>query len=68
MIRNLWRSACGVMIAAPLALGAVPFLNTVPVAHAETSCTWNWGIKQSFRSYIKGNIARGGWGSQRYRL
>ena len=63
MIRNLWRSACGVMIAAPLALGAVPFLNTVPVAHAETSCTWYWGIKQSFRSYIKGNIARGGWGA-----
>ncbi|AJI79407.1 HtaA domain-containing protein [Corynebacterium singulare] len=63
MIRNLWRSACGVMIAAPLALGAVPFLNSAPVAHAETSCTWNWGIKQSFRSYIKGNIARGGWGA-----
>ncbi|TVU56140.1 hypothetical protein FQK23_10090 [Corynebacterium aurimucosum] len=63
MIRNLWRSACGVIIAAPLALGAVPFFNTVPVAHAETSCTWNWGIKQSFRSYIKGNIARGGWGA-----
>lgn len=51
------------MIATPLAFGAAPLLHTVPVAQADTSCTWNWGIKQSFRSYIKGKIARGGWGA-----
>ncbi|WOH93759.1 HtaA domain-containing protein [Corynebacterium urealyticum] len=63
MTRNLWRSAVSVMIATPLAFGAAPLLHTVPVAQADTSCTWNWGIKQSFRSYIKGKIARGGWGA-----
>lgn len=36
---------------------------TPQTAHAAENCTWNWGIKQSFRNYIKGNIAHGSWGA-----
>lgn len=63
MIRKLWRSAFGVIVAAFLMAGFAPLLSSTPVAHADEACTWNWGLKQSFRSYIKGNIARGGWGA-----
>ena len=63
MIRKLWRSAFGVIVAAFLMTGFAPLLSSTPVAHADEACTWNWGIKQSFRSYIKGPIAHGGWGA-----
>ncbi len=63
MVRKLWRSAFGVVVAAFLMAAFAPLLSSTPVAHADEACTWNWGLKQSFRSYIKGNIARGGWGA-----
>lgn len=41
------------LVGLPLALA--------PQAHAQEGCAFNWGIKQSFRSYIKGPVAKGGW-------
>lgn len=34
-----------------------------PAAHAAEHCTFNWGIKQSYRNYIQGPVAKGGWGA-----
>ena len=63
MIGKLWKSAFGIIVAAFLVAAFAPLLSSAPVAHADESCTWKWGIKQSFRSYVKGNIAHGGWGA-----
>jgi Htaa len=49
----------GVLVVAPAAGAATP-------APASASCTvqggtLTWGVKESFRSYISGSIAKGGW-------
>lgn len=43
------------LLGAPLAFA--------PAAHAQSNCSFNWGIKQTYRNYIKGNIAKGNWDS-----
>ena len=42
------------------ALVALPMVGPSP-AQAQEGCAFNWGVKQSYRAYIKGNIARGHW-------
>lgn len=41
------------LVGLPLALA--------PQADAQEGCAFNWGVKQSFRSYIKGSTAKGSW-------
>lgn len=45
-----------------LPLLALP-VTTAPVAHAQSTCSFQWGVKQTFRSYIQGPIAKGNWNS-----
>ncbi|MCS4535894.1 HtaA domain-containing protein [Corynebacterium sp. HS2168-gen11] len=45
-----------------LPLLALP-VTTAPVAHAQSTCSFQWGVKQAFRSYIQGPIAKGNWNS-----
>ena len=53
--RILGTLAASTLIALPsVALNA-------PVASAAGTCSWNWGIKQSYRSYIQGQVAKGQW-------
>lgn len=53
--RILGTLAASALIALPsVALNA-------PVASAAGTCSWNWGIKQSYRSYIQGQVAKGKW-------
>ncbi len=58
-IRRLWAAALTLlMVISGLALGVAP---ANAAAGDVTSATLDWGIKQSFRSYISGFIAHGGW-------
>lgn len=48
-----------------LSLGSLSALAVAftPTAHAAEQCSFNWGIKQSYRNYIQGPVAKGGWGA-----
>ncbi|WP_426717782.1 HtaA domain-containing protein [Corynebacterium auriscanis] len=53
-------------VAAVSALFCAPLAATIvatPVAFAAGSCDFSWGIKQSYRQYIQGPVAKGGWGA-----
>lgn len=55
----------GFMAAAILAVTPTVTAELVapPQAHAAGDCAFNWGVKETFRKYIKGQVARGGWGA-----
>lgn len=60
--------ALGVLLAAPAAGAATipPAAASVVTATTESACTvtggtLTWGLKESFRSYISGSIAKGSW-------
>lgn len=61
------RAAAASAVAAIAALGiAAPAHAAVPAAVSEGACVvtvadGSWGVKESFRAYISGNIARGDW-------
>lgn len=48
-----------------ISLGSLSAMSVAfaPAAHAAEHCTFNWGIKQSYRNYIQGPVAKGGWGA-----
>ncbi len=53
----------GALLLAPTAVGAAPAQATVAPATgcAVTGGSMQWGVKESFRSYISGSIANGSW-------
>ncbi|WJY88845.1 HtaA domain-containing protein [Corynebacterium confusum] len=58
-----FRTSAAVAAAGALAFApAAAFTVATPAAHAAGTCEFNWGIKQSYRAYIQGNVAKGGWG------
>ncbi|MCS4491452.1 HtaA domain-containing protein [Corynebacterium sp. ES2715-CONJ3] len=62
--KGLVRSTAKSLVVIPALLGLL-FLSAptamVPEAAAQTTCAMNWGVKKSFREYIVGPIAQGGW-------
>lgn len=52
----------GALVLTPAAAGATPVGAETSAAGCEvTGGTMNWGMKESFRSYISGSIANGSW-------
>lgn len=56
--RSMAMGAATTLICAPI----VATIGDTPVAFATSTCEFNWGIKQSYRQYIQGPVAKGGWG------
>lgn len=62
-LRTLSRRAVASIFALSLTSLSALAVAFVPHAHAAEQCSFNWGIKQSYRNYIQGPVARGGWGA-----
>lgn len=61
--RSFGRTSTAVAATSVLAFAPVAFTTVAtPVASAAGTCEFNWGIKQSYRAYIQGPVAKGGWG------
>lgn len=62
-LRTLSRRAIASSFALSLGSLSAMAVAFAPTAHAAEQCTFNWGIKQSYRNYIQGPVAKGGWGA-----
>ncbi|MCQ9342949.1 HtaA domain-containing protein [Corynebacterium kozikiae] len=60
--RPHWRRRKASLLAASLLATAISIPALSTPAQAQT-CEFRWGIRESYRSYIQGPVARGGWGA-----